>query len=290
MELQANFLLRPSEVAPRNRAKAYIGGTTAGEPVDAPGRWHEVGMKTKFHAPVLEELQFSADGFRLHGSLHLPASRPAPLVVGCHGLLSDRRSPKQIALAEACRRQGMAYFRFDHRGCGDSEGHLETDTSLDGRVSDLLHAVRHLYRRPDIQKRLGLFGSSMGGAVCIRAAVRASAAAIATCAAPVRSRLLKAAFEAAGPHGGRALPLLKDEFDLIDDLPKIGNLLVFHGDADEVVPVAHAHEIIQGAADPKRLIIQKGGDHPMSDPRHQQAFIRTATLWFHQALVMAAAS
>jgi fermentation-respiration switch protein FrsA (DUF1100 family) len=157
-------------------------------------------------------------------------------------------------------------------------------------VSDLLHAVRHLYRRPDIQKRLGLFGSSMGGAVCIRAAGPAGAAAIVTCAAPVRSRPLKAAFEAAGLHDGRALPPLREEFDLIGDLPKTGNLLVFHGDADEIVPVAHAHEIIQGAADPKRLIIQKGGDHPMSDPRHQQAFIRTATLWFHQALVMAAAS
>jgi dienelactone hydrolase len=167
---------------------------------------------------------------------------------------------------------------------------LETDTTLENRVSDLLHAIRHLYRRPDIRKRLGLFGSSMGGAVCIRAVGPARAAAIVTCAAPVRSRTLKAAFAAAGPHGGRALPLLKDEFDLIHDLPKTGNLLVFHGDADEVVPVAHAHEIIQGAADPKRLIIQKGGDHPMSDPRHQQAFIRTATLWFHQALVMAAAS
>lgn len=245
-------------------------------------------MKAIIHEATVEELQFHADGFRLCGTLHLPAGRPAPLVVGCHGLLSDRRSPKQMALAEACRRQGMAYFRFDHRGCGDSEGRPEADTSLDRRVSDLLHAVRHLYRRPDIQQRLGLFGSSMGGAVCIRAAGPARAAAIVTCAAPVRSRPLTAVFDAAGPHG-RPQSLLKEEFDLIDDLPKIGNLLVFHGDADEVVPVAHAHEIIQGATGPKRLIIQNGGDHPMSDPRHQQAFIHEAALWFHRTLVMPAA-
>lgn len=246
-------------------------------------------MKATTHEATVEDLQFRADGFRLCGTLHLPAGRPAPLVVGCHGLLSDRRSPKQIALAEACRRQGIAYFRFDHRGCGDSEGRLETDTSLDRRVSDLLHAVRHLYRRPDIQQRLGLFGSSMGGAVCIRAAGPAGAAAIVTCAAPVRSRPLKAVFDAAGPHDGRAGPLLRDEFDLIDDLPRIRNLLVFHGDADEVVPVAHAHEIIRLAADPKRLIIQKNGDHPMSDPRHQQAFIREAARWLHRTLVIPAA-
>ena len=101
----------------------------------------------------------------------------------------------------------------------------------------------------------------------------------------VEVRGLKAVFDAVGPHG-RAESLLKNEFDLIDDLPKIGNLLVFHGDADEVVPVAHAHEIIRLAAGPKRLIIQKNGDHPMSDPRHQQAFIREAALWFNQTLVM----
>jgi alpha-beta hydrolase superfamily lysophospholipase len=172
----------------------------------------------------------------------------------------------------------MAYFRFDHRGCGESEGRLETDTSLETRVSDLLNAVRHLYRRPDIQDRLGLFGSSMGGAVCIRAAGAARAAAIVTCAAPVRSRPLSIA----EPHG-RGAALLTTEFDLADDLPKIRNVLVFHGDADEVVPVAHAHQIIQNAADPKRLIIQKNGDHPMSDLRHQQEFIHAAALWFAQA-------
>ena len=242
-------------------------------------------MKPLFHEPAVEELQFSADGFRLVGTLHLPAGRPAPLVVGCHGLLSDRRSPKQVALAEACQRLGLAYFRFDHRGCGDSEGRLEADTSLDRRASDLLHAVHHLYRRPDIRKRLGLFGSSMGGAVCIRAAAATGAAAIVTCAAPVRSRNLEAVSNAAGLHDPAA-SLLKNEFDLIEDLPRAGNILAFHGDADEVVPVAHAHEIIRLAAGPKRLIIQKNGDHPMSDPRHQQAFIREAALWFNQTLVM----
>jgi len=245
-------------------------------------------MKTPFQKQAIEELEFRADGLRLRGALHLPECRPAPVVVGCHGLLSDRRSPKQKALAEACQRRGLAYFRFDHRGCGESDGRLETGLSLENRVNDLLHAVRFLDRRPDIQKRRGLFGSSMGGAVCIRAAASAGAAAIVTCAAPVRSRPLKAVFSTAEPHGRRT-PLLHKEFDLADDLPKIRNLLLFHGDADEVVPVAHAYEILQGAGDPKRLIIQKSGDHPMSDSRHQEEFIREAALWFAQALAIPAA-
>jgi uncharacterized protein len=242
-------------------------------------------MKTTGREQVTEELEFSADGLRLRGTLHLPVMRPAALVVGSHGLLSDRRSPKQVALAQACQKLGLAYFRFDHRGCGESAGRLETDTSLENRVSDLLHAVQYLYRRTDIRKRLGLFGSSMGGAVCIQAAALSDAAALVTCAAPVRSRPLKAVFTAADPQGGAA-SLLRAEFDLKDDLPKVGTILIFHGDADAVVPVAHAHEIFRSAAGPKRLIIQKNGDHPMSDPRHQQEFLRTAAHWFEQALAL----
>jgi alpha-beta hydrolase superfamily lysophospholipase len=240
-------------------------------------------MKTASQEPPVEELEFLADGWRLRGSLHLPERLPAPLVVGCHGLRSDRRSPKQVALAQECRRRGLAFFRFDHRGCGESQGRLETDTSLENRVSDLLHALRHLLRRADFERRLGLFGSSMGGAVCIRAAASAGAAAIVTFAAPVRSRPLKTAFEPAEPRARRA-SLLKEEFDLIADLPSSRGILIFHGDADEVVPVAHAHEIFREAAAPKRLIIQHDGDHRMRDPRHQQEFIQAAALWFEHAL------
>lgn len=78
------------------------------------------------------DIQFAADGFRLKGTLHLPAADNPPVVIGCHGLLSDRSSPKQIALAEACNALGLAFFRFDHRGCGESTGRLEAVTSLEG--------------------------------------------------------------------------------------------------------------------------------------------------------------
>jgi fermentation-respiration switch protein FrsA (DUF1100 family) len=123
----------------------------------------------------------------------------------------------------------------------------------------------------------------MGGAVCIRAASSSGAAAIVTCAAPVRSRPLKQAFTPADPHA-RMASLLRNEFDLAGDLPNARNILIFHGDADDVVPVAHAHELFRAASDPKRLIIQENGDHIMSDPRHQQEFIRTAALWLEHAL------
>lgn len=232
------------------------------------------------------DVEFTADGFLLRGSLHLPPSPSPPVVIGCHGLLSDRRSPKQLALARACRQLGLAFFRFDHRGCGESEGRLEAHTTLDNRCSDLLHAIGHLAQRGDLGKRVGLFGSSMGGAVCLRAAARAPIASLVTFAAPVRSRPLKNLGRHAPVDSERTrmAAVLREDYDLGAELSRLKNILVFHGEADDVVPVAHAREIFQQAGAPKRLVIQPQGDHRMSDPRHQEQFVREAALWLSRGL------
>ncbi|MGD9017875.1 MAG: damage-inducible protein CinA, partial [Desulfobacterales bacterium] len=87
-------------------------------------------MTTPFHQ---EEIAFPADGHRLMGVLHLPAGDPVGTVIGSHGLFSSGASPKQLELAHWCNRSRMAYFRFDHRGCGSSSGDFDTVTSLAGR-------------------------------------------------------------------------------------------------------------------------------------------------------------
>ncbi|HSO62578.1 MAG TPA: alpha/beta hydrolase [Desulfobacterales bacterium] len=237
------------------------------------------------HKPTVD-IQFAADGLRLKGTLHLPAADNPPVVIGCHGLLSDRSSPKQIALAEACNALGLAFFRFDHRGCGESAGRLEEVTSLEGRASDLLHAIRLLESRPGLGKRIGLFGSSMGGAVCLRVAGERQVAAVVTFAAPVRSLPLKrpARGPKASPESRRMAAVLREAFELGGHLGRVRNILVVHGEADDVVPLTHAHEIVDQAGEPKRLLVQKGGDHIMSDATHQAEFIREASLWLSNGL------
>ena len=76
----------------------------------------------------------------------------------------------------------------------------------------------------------------------------------------------------------------KRRFDISDRLPAVSNILIFHGDADDVVPVSHAEEIYSLVKRPKRLIKQKQGDHPMSNNTHQKTFIREASLWFKRGL------
>jgi alpha-beta hydrolase superfamily lysophospholipase len=222
---------------------------------------------------------FTADGLALRGTLHLPPVATPPVVVGCHGLASDSRSPKQLALATACTAQGLAYFRFDHRGCGQSEGLFAQGAALSARASDLLAAIRMLGARGDLSPAVGLFGASMGGAACLQVAGRGGIAALVTFAAPVRSRELRAG--GAGRLRLRERPpsLLRDEFDLTAALPAVRAVLIFHGDADAVVPLAHARDIHRLAAEPKRLIVQENGDHLMSDAAHQEEFVREACAW-----------
>ena len=231
---------------------------------------------------IQNDISFNADGLKLQGILHLPENRRPPLVIGCHGLYSSSSSPKQMALAEQCNRFGIAYFRFDHRGCGSSEGEFGLVTSLEARCRDLIAAVEIINNRIDTGDRLGLFGSSMGGTVCLRTAGRLAADAVVTVAAPVRSDLIGNHPEI--PRSEIVFDAAKRQFDITEGLAKIGNILIFHGQADDVVPVSHARVIYQLARKPKKIIIQKQGDHPMSNKEHQQEFVREASSWFRRRL------
>lgn len=229
-----------------------------------------------------EPITLEADGFRLNGRLHLPSGPRHPVVVGSHGLFSDGNSPKQIELAERCVAAGIAYCRFDHRGCGASSGRFETATSLEGRCRDLEAVVGLLRERSDIADAVGLFGSSLGGAVCLAAARRLGAGRIVTVAAPIDSRAVLAG-DADG-CGGPDLPSVFRrpalQFDLREEVAGIRNLLVFHGDRDETIPVDQGLTLYELAGRPKRIVIHEGGDHRMSLRAHQLRFMEEAVGWY----------
>ncbi len=235
---------------------------------------------------LIEDITFVCDDLELTASLHLPAVKRPAVVIGCHGLFSDRNSPKQIALARECNRQNLGFLRIDHRGCGDSQGEFNAVTSLEARCRDLIEAIELIKTRDDTGGRIGLFGSSMGGAVCLAVAGRLGLAPIVTVAAPIKSTHISDAVEPPQtPHpGGPQLDVRKNSFDITKLFSGISDILIFHGEKDSVVPLEHAREIFRRAGDPKKLIVQKGGDHRMSDPAHQHQFILEASLWFKSGL------
>lgn len=238
--------------------------------------------------PVCKKISFLSGKFLLKGHLHLPTAERPPVVIGSHGLFSSSSSPKQIKLAEKCNAHGIGFFRFDHRGCGQSQGSFKEVTSLKARCIDLLSAIKCIQKRSDTGNRLGLFGSSMGGAVCISVADGMPIDAMVTYAAPVRSSSINMAFEQTFDSRSTNLPVDENYLlsDLSDKLTSLHHILVIHGDHDNIVPPSNAYEIYSMSGDPKKLIMQKRGDHRMSNKNHQQAFIKAAVNWFATHLLI----
>jgi alpha-beta hydrolase superfamily lysophospholipase len=225
-----------------------------------------------------QTIRFAAEGLNLSGVLHLPKNDPLAVIIGCHGLMANKNSPKQIELARNCTATGMAYFRFDHRGCGQSEGRFEAVTTLENRKSDLLAAVRTINNQFDKKIPIGLFGSSLGGTICLTSARDISPFAIVTLAAPVQSRSI---------HLPENSPKsLKNEivnnqmtFNIIATLESIHHILIIHGSSDETVPVENANTIYRLASDPKKKLILEGADHRISNPTHQNTFLESSVQW-----------
>ena len=221
-----------------------------------------------------QTIHFDADGFKLTGTLHLPGGRKPPVVIGCHGLFADRNSPKQVGLAKACNAHGLAYLRFDHRGCGESQGDFSQVTSLTARCHDLRQAVAAMQLHPLVGELAALFGSSFGGTVVLAYAAQHEVPAVITYAAPLNSTAIRRANIRDNMGHRPQSSLLTDalEFDIASNLERVSNILIVHSQNDETVPVDHALQIHARVAPPKRIKILEGGDHRMSDPQHQQQF------------------
>jgi fermentation-respiration switch protein FrsA (DUF1100 family) len=111
-------------------------------------------------------------------------------------------------------------------------------------------------------------------------------AALVTVAAPIRSSALaeKEARRSDQPPAAGFFTTPERQFDIGPGLEGVSHALMFHGQADEIVPLSHAEEIFLRLHPPKQLVVQQNGDHRMSDPAHQEQFIELASDWFRQFL------
>ena len=110
-------------------------------------------------------------GLRLHGALGVPAAgekRSAFLVLHGFGTNSDSEGVRQPT--RVLNEFGYVTLRFDMRGCGKSEGEFGRVICLE-QVEDLGNALDFLARHRAVDPdRIGVIGSSFGGAVAVYAA------------------------------------------------------------------------------------------------------------------------
>ncbi|MET9344450.1 alpha/beta fold hydrolase [Nonomuraea sp. NPDC003804] len=220
----------------------------------------------------------TADGVRIDAA-HTPTRGRGDLgIVVAHGFTGSWRDRTARRIVHVLSGFG-GVLAFDFRGHGRSGGE---STVGDREVLDLEAAVRHA--RVAGYSSVAVAGFSMGAAVAVRhAALHRGVDAVAAVSGPARwyyrdtrpMRQVHWAIER--PFGRLAARVVKrtriarGQWDpipmppyeaaaLISPTP----LLVVHGDADTFFPLEHAHQIFDGAREPKELWIEAGFGHAES--------------------------
>ena len=223
-----------------------------------------------------EEVRFStADDLQLAGWFVPPTLQSdGATLIFIHGLGGNRGE----LLDEAVMLTGHGYgaLLFDLRNHGESEGTITTMGYAE--VADVEGAVAYLLARPGVNpERIGLVGSSMGGAVAIRAAARIP---------EIRVVVAQSAFSSLEENvnqGVRALtglppfplaPLViwfgereagirLSQVRPIDDVAQIGPraILFIHGEQDTIVDVSNSVRLYEAAEEPKAIYLIPEAGH-----------------------------
>jgi fermentation-respiration switch protein FrsA (DUF1100 family) len=207
----------------------------------------DVGLSfTDLHLPT-------EDGERLH-AWWIP-TRVAPArghVLFFHGNAGN--VSHRLEHARALSAAGLDVLLLDYRGYGRSTGR----PSEEGLARDARAARAALVAGGQVDPlRLVYMGESLGGAVALRLALE-----VAPLACVLQSTFTSLR-DVAREHYPAALSSLAGR--AYPSLDRIGRLrapvLIVHGDADEIVPLAHARALFDAARDPRRLHVVPGAGH-----------------------------
>lgn len=227
-----------------------------------------------------ERFTLAVGGAELVGVLHRPRlSGRHPCVVACHGMGASKDSDKYLLLARELPAVGLALARFDFRGSGESGGAYH-DTTVASRIADLEAVLACLGTHPQLDGRLGLLGSSLGGFVALWVAAGSGLEGpVVTWNAPADLLGLAARADAEAPGPPPALVAEVRAGRHVGAPSGVRRLLVVQGDRDEVVPPAHGRLLFERARAPRELCVLAGADHRLSEPTHRLQAFEQSRAW-----------
>jgi fermentation-respiration switch protein FrsA (DUF1100 family) len=206
---------------------------------------------------AFEDMSFRAeDGVELHGwwipAARQRAGRPAVHLLLCHGNAGSIEN--RLIHARSLVDAGVDVLLFDYRGYGRSQGRpSEAGTYLDARA-----ARQALLARTGIDPgRIFYLGESLGGGVALELAL----------AHPPRGLVLQSTFTSIREMARFHYPFVPQTLvpDAYPNLARVRDLraplLVLHGDADDIVPLAAGQALHAAAPEPKTLLLLRGLGH-----------------------------
>jgi putative redox protein len=244
-----------------------------------------------------ERLRFrGSQGSELVGRLERPAGEASAFVLLVHCFTCSKDLKALGWISRTLVERGLAVFRFDFTGLGESEGDFAR-TDFSSNLEDLALAgdfLRERYEAPRV-----LVGHSLGGAAVLAAAAREfpEAVAVATVGAPSDTEHLGRILLAKAPEletaGEAEVALGPGRFrvrrQLLEDLREqrmshhvatLGRaLLVLHSPVDEVVGIDHARRLFETARHPKSFVSLDGADHLLTDPSDARYVAEVLAAW-----------
>jgi pimeloyl-ACP methyl ester carboxylesterase len=222
-------------------------------------------------------------GHGIAAILSTPDKPTTRLAVLCHGFLSGKNSTTNKTLTRLLNERGIATFRFDFFGQGDSDGPFEEITTT--------LAVHQTQAALDLvtargYERIGLVGSSFGGLVAILTAAQRDDIVCLALKCPVvdfteELRLTFGPEELARWHATDTIQNIMGGPDRVrlryafyeDCLKHIAYgpavhitvpTLIVQGERDECVPLHQSRRLRDALRGPKRLDLLPGADHQFS--------------------------
>ena len=245
-----------------------------------------------------QKITFKNDqGIELAGLLETPADssliRSYALFAHCFTCGKDIAAASRIA--RALTKFGIAVFRFDFTGLGNSDGDFG-NTNFSSNVDDLLAAYRMLDQ--DFAAPQLVIGHSLGGAAILSAADRMpKVKALSTIGSPATAdhvqHLFHCSMEELADKGKAEVSIGLRKFtikkQLIDDLQQHTDtdhiahlrrpLMVFHSPVDAIVPVAEAAKIFTAAKHPKSYVSLDDADHLLVNAKDAEFVAQTLASW-----------
>ena len=227
---------------------------------------------------ALKKLFFeNSNGERIGARLDLPDGEPIAYALFAHCFTCHKNLNAVKNISSALTDDGIAVFRFDFTGLGESEGDF-ADTNFSSNVDDLVSAAEFLaaeYQGPKL-----LIGHSLGGAAVLMAATRLpEAQAVVTIGSPCNpehvTHMLTSSIEHIEEHGEAEVLLAGRPFTIkkqfLDDLAEQKMteviraikrpLLVCHSPIDNTVGIDNAGLIFERALHPKSFLSLGKADH-----------------------------
>lgn len=218
----------------------------------------------------------SEDGIVLKGWLVKPAHSVSqvPAIIICHGVGANKSDFTELAVALS--RRGYFVLLFDFRAHGESNGRR---TSLGCREQrDVAAALGFLRSRSEIdQKRIGIYGFSMGASTAVLAAARTHAFSAVVADSAFTSLRDQARTALTGFYHLPSFPFLnlsvlgyelyfQTRIDMISPVSVIRDIsptpvFIIAGEGDRLIPAENGRKLFASAGEPKELWIIPNADH-----------------------------